>query len=709
MAQVDLQKMKNTEYIIITISEFVEQAQKLAVFHRKYSKLHVEVVTVDNIYKSYPNIEKIVSIRQFLKALYLRDKTLEYVLLFGDTNHNDATVMLPSYVKDDILSDDYFGFINTDVFKGNLDLAIGRLPVATKKEAYHVVQKIINYHSAKSFGKWRNHITFIADDVDQFWEYSLQEEMEKVSNELQKKYDRFRISKIYLDAYQQDLNALQEKYEQASKDIFKAFENGSLVINYFGHGNDIYLASENILSINQVKQMNNPYRLPFFITVSCNYTSYHNTINKSAGEYTIAKEKNPLGGVIGLISTTDKIGLDFGKRVNAKIFEYLFEQVGGRYSTVGEVLKKVKNYFPLMDKQKYNVALIGDPALRLALPDHQVEITQVNGKSLGKEDFTATKSFHIKGQVKNQEYDGQLDIEVFGKQNKRQTLDNNRVGKKMEYYIQSFIYKGKAKITNGKFDFNFVVPKDVNYSIDNGKIVLYAHNESYDAVGYSMIKIGVGQHENQTDFEGPQVKLSLNDSLFISGDITDFLPSLYATITDKSGINLTDENVGHLMRLKLDDREEVPLNDFYEPVLSSLKKGKVKYKFENLKKGKHKITFKVWDVYNNYTYKSIDFWVKSNMVLDRVFAYPNPAKDVVYFRFNHNQPNKELQLTIRIYDISGYLVQVIAKKIQSKGYLIRNVKWKVQGLKKGVYLYHLELHSLEDGKAHSYGKIILSD
>ena len=211
------------------------------------------------------------------------------------------------------------------------------------------------------------------------------------------------------------------------------------------------------------------HRLPFFITVSCNYTSFHNTLNKSAGEYAIAKKENPLGGVIGLISTTDKIEIDFGKQINAKIFEYLFEPINGKYQPIGEVLRKVKNYFTLPNKQKYNVALIGDPAMRLAMPNHKIDITEVNGKELGKENFTATNSYRIKGYIRNQTYNGSMDIEVFGKKSEKQTLDNSRVGKKMKYSVQKPIYKAKTIIIEGHFEFNFIVPKDITHPVEESK------------------------------------------------------------------------------------------------------------------------------------------------------------------------------------------------------------------------------------------------
>ena len=40
---------------------------------------------------------------------------------------------------------------------------------------------------------------------------------------------------------------------------------------------------------------------------------------------------------------------------------------------------------------------------------------------------------------------------------------------------KNVLYKGKSTVTNGYFDFTFIVPKDINYSFGIGKISLYAN------------------------------------------------------------------------------------------------------------------------------------------------------------------------------------------------------------------------------------------
>ena len=56
--------------------------------------------------------------------------------------------------------------IATTSQSSDLDIAIGRLPVATSEEAMAVVEKIIDYDDGGHFGDWRNRVTFVADDED---------------------------------------------------------------------------------------------------------------------------------------------------------------------------------------------------------------------------------------------------------------------------------------------------------------------------------------------------------------------------------------------------------------------------------------------------------------------------------------------------------------------------------------------------------------
>ena len=49
---------------------------------------------------------------------------------------------------------------------------------------------------------------------------------------------------------------------------------------------------------------------------------------------------------------------------------------------IGDVLKLAKRDFNTeIDKNKLNYVLIGDPALKLAYPEHSIQVTRINGNS----------------------------------------------------------------------------------------------------------------------------------------------------------------------------------------------------------------------------------------------------------------------------------------------------------------------------------------
>ena len=79
------------------------------------------------------------------------------------------------------------------------------------------------------------------------------------------------------------------------------FIQGTLAINYFGHGGESGLASERIFDKELADRLYNPGRFPLFITSTCEFSRFDNPDVFTAGEASFA---NPAGGVIGLLSTT---------------------------------------------------------------------------------------------------------------------------------------------------------------------------------------------------------------------------------------------------------------------------------------------------------------------------------------------------------------------------------------------------------------------
>ena len=100
------------------------------------------------------------------------------------------------------------------------------------------------------------------------------------------------------------------------------------------------------------------------------------------------------------------------------------------------------------------------------------------------------------------------------------------------------VFKGQATVVNGAFTFEFRVPLDINLSVGPPKIAAYATNFERDFWGASRQHLIGGVYDGViTDNEGPEVRLYINDTNFVSGGFSDPDPTALGFLYDESGIN----------------------------------------------------------------------------------------------------------------------------------------------------------------------------
>ena len=155
----------------------------------------------------------------------------------------------------------------------------------------------------------------------------------------------------------------------------------------------------------------------------------------------------------------------------------------------------------------------------------------------------------------------------------------------------------------------------------------------------------------------------------------------------------------------LDDKTSNPiiLNNFYSSQIDNYKKGSVVFPFNNLNEGEHKLTLKVWDVFNNSSEKEIFF----NVVDSEVFiisdfnCFPNPLTTSTDFYFEYNQSENISSYTIDIYSITGQLIKTIFSSVNDNGYRVGPINWNTSDsfsdkITAGIYIVKLGL-DLNDG------------
>ncbi|WP_115888235.1 type IX secretion system sortase PorU [Flavobacterium cutihirudinis] len=738
---------QDIDYVIITPKSLSSQAEKLATFHRTYSNLNVKVIALENIYQEFSSGKQDISaIRNCIKYIYENasstDKRLKYVNLFGDasfdykdriSNNTNIVPIYHSLVSNTIgeaafASDDFYGLMDPDEgnitnFFGGIDIAVGRMLVSDNAQASEMVNKVVEYHDTKSYGNWRNNLVLISDDSDQSSDASLQSRQNALADLIATQKPFFNIDKIILDSYIQEASAGGSRYPKARTDLFNAFEKGALVFNYLGHGGEDGLASERIWEKSDGQNLNNQYKYPLFITITCEFSRFDDPTRPTAGEYTFW---NPKGGAISMLTTIRAIGQFNAENFNDNLSKNLFSYSSNQYTSIAEALRISKNENPSSSSNV--VFYIGDPALMLAIPKPRIVLTKVNDIDVSQPipDLKSLSKIKISGEITDENntllnnYNGELATAIFDKLITSSTLNNDGYSPAMSFKtLGETIFRGNASVTNGQFEFSFVVPRDIRVPVDYGRISFYSkkNNTLENQSGFNTaIKIG-GINENAPqDNISPKVKLYMNDETFVSGGITNESPFLLAFLEDENGIN-TASGIGHDIIAILDGDVSNPyiLNDYYQTKLDDYTNGNLRFPLRDLKPGLHTISFTAWDVYNNPVTSEIQFIVvgDESLTLTHVLNYPNPFSTYTQFWFSHNRPYEPLEVQVQVMTITGKVVWTKNQIITTEGFLSREITWDGRDdfgdrIGKGVYIYKLTVKSnLTNKKAEKFEKLVI--
>lgn len=740
----NLQELATPDLIIITATELKGEAERLASFRRTNDNLSVAVVTLDEVYNEFSSGRQDVSaIRDFVRKLYLQDEnTLKYLLLFGDATYDYKNInqrnqsQVPIYESRESFhpifsysSDDYFGLLGEDEGfwmentsgDADIEIGIGRLPIKSLEEAKTVVDKLIHYSSSQeSLGTWRNQIAFIADDGDG---NTHQRDADELAETVDNNNIEYNPLKLYMDSFEQVGTANGEIAFDLKDRIDEEVERGNLIINFTGHGAEIGWTEEKILELEQVKAWDNWDNLPLFVTATCEFGRYDNPSLNSGAEEALF---NPRGGAIALITTTRPVFSSTNFLLNEAFYNAVFQEVDGEMPRLGDVIRLTKNNSATGSINR-NFSLLGDPSMRLVYPKEKVVITKINGKTfddISKPDtLMALRQMNLEGEIQNQNgalmssFNGKVFVKVFDKENIETTFGTS--APQMNYEVRStLLFNGTASVENGKFSITFNVPLDINYQFGNGKISIYAQSDEtvVDANGAMKNIVVGGTYPNaNSDNTPPELDLFLNDTNFVNGQTVEKEALLIAKMRDDNGINISDIGIGHGISMILDDNlsESRSLNEYYIADLDSYQSGTLEYPLRDLETGKHTLSLKVWDIHNNPTEKSIEFFVAENafLGLEDVLNYPNPFTDYTNFAFTHNKVDQDLIINIEIFNTSGQKIKTLSNEVFARNERLE-VRW--DGLDKagnrinpGLYIYKLTVKSLEDNTSSYITKRIV--
>ncbi len=741
----NLHGISGADMLIIYHKTFRAQAQQLAEFRRDQG-LQVELVDVELIFNEFSSgRQDPTAIRDFVRMLYQRDPQFRYLLLFGDSSFDFRDIaglgshFVPTYETGNSLhpiysypSDDYYALLDENEggnLFGGLDIAIGRLPVQNAQQAQDVVDKIIHYESSpQALGDWRQRALFIADDEDSGIHMR---DCDSIANKVLELFPFLNTDKLYVDAYEQVATSFGQRVPSLEKALNDRIFQGVLTVTYLGHGGWRGWAQERILQTPQITSWENYDKLPLFITATCSFAGFDDPQNTTAGELILF---TPRGGGSALFTTVRPVFASQNETLTRAAMISLYQRPDGLARPLGMILMDAKNNSGASGTNSRKFLLLGDPAMRLALPAYQVLTTSINGQgiSLEADTLSALEQITISGEVHDlngnllNDFNGVLYPSVYDKKKTYQTLGQDNTPVRNYTLQKNLLFRGKVSVQNGLFSFSFVAPKDIDYSYGPGKISYYAADEKgEDAGGYFEDFIVGGINPNAVnDDQGPEVEVYMNTEDFVFGGLTGPDPILLVKLQDDLGINVVGNSPGHDLTATLDedDQNTYLLNDFYEAELDDPTRGSLRYPLQELEAGPHSITIKAWDLANNSAEGYTEFIVADNgeIALKHVLNYPNPFINSTCFQFEHNMEGQEMDVQVDIYTISGRLVKSLRQKIYSQSSRLSNencLSWDGTDefgspLAKGVYLYKVKVRvndlELQDLKGESdFEKLVI--
>ena len=751
----NLHGVRDVDFVILTYDGFISQAERLQALHNRIDpELNIFITTPELIYNEFGcGAKDVTAIRDFCRMLYLESTLghkIKYLLLLGDCsydykNRSGIVDFVPSYetvsslaMGDTYVTDDYFGFMDEAeglIGRSLADIGIGRFPVQTLEQASQMVDKIERYvaKNENTMRPWRNAVTFFTDDESGFLRNAetLAANLKNVGG------DGVVVDKIYLDAYPQISAPGGEIAPEVNAAINSRMEKGTLVLHYVGHGGEVQLAEEKILQRKDVDSWRNAPMYPLMITGTCEFSRYDDHMRTSLGEYAFL---NQYGGMIAMFTTSRVTYGDHNQAFAMGVYNNLFRIQGEERYRFGDVYRMAKtNGFE--PEKRY--VFFGDPALRFAYPKWSVETLSINGQypgcrldsiqindstwsthSVYLDTISALQPVEIEGVVKDLDgqvatgFNGVVYVIVYDKEAELSTYGTGDIPAYQFKLRNSVIFNGKTEVKDGRFKIDFIVPRDIAYRYGQGLINYYATDYETDANGNcDSFVIGGFYDDAYEDNDPPEIRLFVDDTLFVSGGLTGQSPTLLAYVEDESGINTTGAGIGHDIMASLtgNTRRSYCLNDYFVAEIGQPGKGTITYKMQDLPDGDYTLTLKVWDIYNNSSTASIDFTVvnSSGMMIENAFNAPNPVTDETHFVFDHNQLGNNLKVDIYIYDIMGRWVTTLSQQVEGTSTRIAPIRWNGRGargenLRNGVYLYRIVATNDNGETATLVSKLVLS-
>ncbi|MBT5875654.1 MAG: type IX secretion system sortase PorU [Candidatus Latescibacteria bacterium] len=691
------------DYIIITHDDFLDPANLLRAHRETFSGLTVYLATISDVYDEFSwGLVDPTAIRDFLRYATLNwnpSQPPAYALLMGDgnfdyRNHSRSSkgLWIPPFEQGNRCTDDYFVYfdgnnnpsVENDIFP---DMAIGRIPAQTVTQADAVVRKIITYDTTPEYGSWRNTIVLASDD-ESTPGVAFEEPFHIGSTERLAEREiptSFQVEKVYLTEF--PLDPAGEKPE-ARDALLGLLNSGALLVNWVGHGAANLWAHERVFNTaRDLPSIENDRRLPVFVTATCTAGRF-DLVNEEAMAEDFLRSDGK--GAIGFVGATRLSFPSPNERLNRLLYDALLSQ----RLPLGSALMQAKiGTVNRENSEKYT--LFGDPAMLIGRPTKDIRFTSDSTDTLRVLQTAMVYGEVVELGILDQGFNGTAFVRT--SDSARQAVFVTPAGGQITYQLPGAdVFRGPVAIDMGLFSASFIVPRDITYGGNQGRVSVYATDNQSDAAGAIDLLPLRGADPAFVDTSGPTIEVLVGGRAIADGDFADSEPQLTANLFDASGINITGE-VGHQITVQTDRdiQQRQDVTDLFTYETGSFQKGSLTYTVPNLDPGDHPVTIRAWDNFNNTSSVTLTLAVVDQVDLrvTDVMNYPNPFDHITTFTFELTQ---DADITIDVYTVAGSRVRSFRDIMGTQGF--NQVNWDGMDhdgdyLSNGAYIYKIVARS----------------
>jgi hypothetical protein len=693
---------------------------------------YVKAVDIQTVYDNFSCGRKDpIAIRNYIKFLYdsfdeMGEPVLKYVLLVGNGTYDTRDILgrgndlIPLYMnrnyvneRNAVEDDDYYVKLD-EGYDRYTDIAIGRLCVLNATEANGWADLLATYRDDNDLGSWRNKVILVADDEfgstfdDEFY---FMNDAEDMCDDVRGQFPRFiDFKKVYLHHYP-NVGSVKPA---ARRDLLNSWSDGALIVNYAGHGSAYQMADEYVMVDSDVYTLTNGTRRPIVLSFSCTTGNLESPYRRSLSQIMCTYAG---GGAIATMSAVDPTYPAPNTMLNREVFEALFtsrDSTGTEPIGYALLLAKLK-VLSITNNAKY--ALLGDPAMSIALPAYEVEheIASIDTLYTGI-GYTVKGSVRMGGQVFSS-FNGTVDLIV---QEAEEHIDKIILKERISgstVYIDTFrvqydlpgdsFFRGTGDVVGGEFTMNFFVPMNCRPGTD-ARIRSYVMGSSIDGIG-ACDTLALVQNDTIPTNDGPPAV-----ELFFANQATRVKAGarLVAEIEDPDGIAILGKEPQNSIFLEFDSGGlPIFVTEYFSYEHGSSTKGKVEYPLHSgFDPGQHSVVLKAFDNLGASSTDTLLFEIIEEGVytISDVFNFPNPFRHGTNFVFQLSNP---ADVSLKVYNVSGVMIWE-RSMYGEEGF--NNLYWDGRDMAgdrpaNGTYLYFLEVEFRDSfhRKESVKGKMVL--